>query len=102
MQHPSFDFGGSTYSRDLDGNRLNRQLDAVKLCLIANEYQWLTPRQFEQMLQPYSWCSISARLRDLRKKQHGSWTIQRRRSDAHPGVWEYRYVPIRSAYEEQQ
>lgn len=98
MPNPSFDFHGKTYDRDLDGPRLNQQLDTVKLFLAVNPMRWWSPREFEEHLHPHSWCSISARLRDLRKKEFGSWTIQRRRREGITGTFEYRYVPVHDPY----
>lgn len=82
-----FDFDGKTYDPERDRARLNRQLTMV-FDVIRDE-RWHTLAEIESRTDcPQA--SISARLRDLRKKRFGSYEIERRY--VANGLWEYRLV----------
>jgi hypothetical protein len=69
-------FGGVTYSEELDGDGLRAQLAAVKAYVL--DCRWHTLGEIEAALG-YPQASISARLRDLRKKKFGGYTVLRYR-----------------------
>ena len=80
---PSFD--GVTYEAGRDGNRLYAQLARVWLCL--RDYQWHTLPELARVTGDPE-ASISARLRDLRKRKFGGYTVERRY--VAQGLWAYR------------
>lgn len=83
-----FDFSGATYQSRLDRCRLNRQLVAV-FSLMADG-AWRTLREIADAVNAPE-ASVSARLRDLRKKRFGAWKVEsRRRGEAARGLYEYR------------
>ncbi len=55
--------------------------------------QWLTLAEISQALG-YPEASISARLRDFRKKKFGSYHVSRRRRVAEAAIWEYRVLEV--------
>ena len=76
MTQIDLEFHGKTYNPALDRERLTRALDLVLEALRSGG--WWTLHH----LAGYAKCSeagASARLRDLRRKQHGSHLIGRRR-----------------------
>lgn len=82
-------FDGATIDPALDGPRLTRQLDAVRELMADGK--WRTLDEIAAVVKG-STPGISARLRDLRKSEHGSLKVERRRRyEAGPtsGVWEY-------------
>lgn len=81
------DHDGETYSRELDGARLNAQTQRVYDRLI--DCQWHTLRELSSLTGDPE-ASVSARIRDLRKKRFGAYTVERRRTGGKSGVWEYR------------
>lgn len=77
--------GGTTFDPALDAERLAGQ--HAKVLGIMRDGNWRTLYQLEQ-LTGIPTQSISARLRDFRKRKFGAYTVERRRvSD---GTWEYR------------
>jgi len=85
MTQPLLHFDGSTYSRERDGSRLTRQAERVK-ALMADG-QWRTLAQISEATgDPQA--SVSARLRDLRKRRNGGHTVERRHLG--DGLYEYR------------
>jgi hypothetical protein len=83
-------FDGITYSEKRDGKRLSSQLEAV--WEIMSDGVWRAIDEIVETLRikginttPQS---ISARLRDLRKKQHGGYTVERKYISN--GLWTYR------------
>jgi hypothetical protein len=76
-----------------DEKRLTKQRDAVlKLMLSGN---WLTLSELSQLLEreygrKFPEASVSARLRDLRKRRYGSYRVDHRRRVDSGGWWEYR------------
>ncbi len=81
-------FDGVTYDPAFDHGRLAKQLGRVYDALCAGE--WLTLEEIhEQTADPHA--SISARIRDLRKRKFGGYDIQRRaRGPREAGLFEYR------------
>lgn len=83
-----FYFGGNTYEPEYDQQRLGKQLMRVKKLMMDN--RWRTLQEIERVTG-YPQASISARLRDLRKKRFGSYEVLRRRhGEAARGLFEYR------------
>jgi len=104
-------FGGSTYDEDIDRSRLKGQLaDVFKL---MEDGAWRSLREIS-LTTGHPEASVSARLRDIRKKEFfkNYTTNSRRRTDnVHvsygglmrrrtAGTWEYRVV--RSEPEDEQ
>lgn len=81
------DFDGSTFDRQIDGDRLGRQLDHVLRYLLKHP-EWHTVYDLSRALG-YGEQSVSARLRDLRKPKFGGYEVARRRV-ATGGTWEYK------------
>ncbi len=81
-------FGGATYEPEHDGERLGKQLAAVKHLMIDGEWRTLGEISAE-VGSPQA--SVSARLRDLRKEKFGQFVVTRRaRGDRGRGLFEYR------------
>jgi hypothetical protein len=79
------EFGGATYDEKRDGDRLKKQLAAVRSIMLRNG--WMTLEAIsEQTGAPQA--SVSARIRDLRKSQFGGYTIER--EYVSKGLWRYR------------
>jgi hypothetical protein len=81
-------FSGDTYEADFDQVRLNRQLAAV--LSVVKDGEWRTLRDIAEAIQEPE-ASISARLRDLRKRRFGRHTVERRRLGK-GGTFAYRLV----------
>jgi hypothetical protein len=81
------DFDGATYEPDQDRDRLSRQLEAVRR--LMKDQSWRTLYEL-RALTGFPTQSVSARLRDFRKKRFGSHTVNRRRVGA--GLFEYQLV----------
>ena len=79
------DFDGATYDPERDGERLHKQLKAVRVAL--SDHEWHTLYALS-IITGAPEASVSARLRDLRKAKNGSHTVERRY--AGDGLWEYR------------
>ena len=89
MNQLEIHFGGATYDPQYDGRRLVRQLDRVMA--LMSDGRWRTLREIAFVLTDASEAGISARLRDLRKRSFGGYSVERRRrGDARRGVYEYR------------
>ncbi len=81
-------FGGATYEPEHDGERLGKQLAAVKHLMIDGEWRTLGEISAE-VGSPQA--SVSARLRDLRKERFGQYVVSRRaRGERGRGLYEYR------------
>lgn len=81
-------FDGDTYSGERDGGRLFAQLVRVRLILSDGEWHTL-PELSATTGDPEA--SVSARIRDLRKRKWGSRIVLR--EYAGHGLWRYRLVP---------
>jgi DNA-binding Lrp family transcriptional regulator len=80
-------FGGDTFNERLDGDRLRRQLAAVRAAMFDN--QWRTLKQLSKEVGAPE-ASVSARLRDLRKKKFGGHVVERQRVPNAKGLHIYR------------
>lgn len=77
--------GGSSFDIEMDYQRLNKQMRRV--WDVMRDMQWRTLREISDITGDPE-ASVSARLRDFRKKQFGQLTLERRRRDGH-GLYEY-------------
>jgi hypothetical protein len=81
-------FDGVTYDEELDQPRLAKQLTSVLGLMIAGK--WRTLGEISRILCAPE-ASVSARLRDLRKRRFGKYIVRRRRrGEGKKGLWEYR------------
>ena len=80
-------FGGVTFDPILDAERLKIQLGRV-FCVMRDE-QWHTIPELRDMCGG-SEAAISARIRDFRKPQFGSYDIITER--VQQGLWRYKLV----------
>jgi hypothetical protein len=81
--------GGDTFDPALDGKRLGKQMLRVLNAMQSN--QWLTLAEIKQITTDPE-ASISARLRDVRKRWGEGAMESRRRASAglESGLWEFR------------
>ena len=88
VEQASFEFDGATYDRERDGERLGRQLAAVRQ--LMQDGLWRTLAEIaDHTGEPEA--SISSRLRDLRKPKFGCYQVER--EYVRRGVWKYRVLP---------
>lgn len=80
-------FDGATYSHERDGSRLHAQLAKVREAMA--DHQWHTLAELAAICDAPE-ASVSARLRDARKKKFGGHTVERRY--AGNGLWEYKLL----------
>lgn len=90
---PLFQFGGRTYSADLDAKRLGAQLTRVIAAMSDGKWRTLTEIQAHILKSTGKRdpeASLSARLRDIRKL-YGEEAMEsrRRHEDGVDGLWEY-------------
>lgn len=90
---PAIRFDGDTYEPPLDAERLGSQAKAV--FKLMRDEQWRTLRQIADATG-YPEASVSARLRDFRKRKFGRNTVERRRVAG--GTYEYRLVVERDGW----
>jgi len=89
MSQGALHFDGESYDPEQDGKRLGTQLQRVKAAMMDGQWHTLN----ELMLRCGGHAgSISARIRDLRKKRYGGYTVERRRAFKGSGTWGYRVV----------
>ena len=83
-----FHFDGETYDPELDQARLSGQV--LRVWEVMQDHHWRTLGEIEMIIgDPQA--SISARLRDLRKKRFGEHEVERRRrGEGKRGLFEYR------------
>jgi len=88
-------FGGRTFDETLDGDRLRKQL--VATYAVMSDHQWRMLKQLSREVTargaPGPEASISARLRDMRKKKFGGLTVERERIPNGNGLHRYRIPP---------
>lgn len=84
-----FPFGGETFDAKKDGPRLAGQLKRVYD--VMRDGRWRTLQTLKHEAAPATEAAVSARLRDLRKKKFGGFTVETKRADR-SGVWVYRLV----------
>lgn len=88
---------GPAYDLELDGKRLNTQLETIAALMeqARTNGQWLTLQEIEG-ITGYTSASISAQLRHLRKAQFGSHVVEKRRREGRDGnvggTYEYMVV----------
>jgi hypothetical protein len=85
-------FGGDTFEEKRDGAALKHQIDVVRSLLLGGGWYTiaeLTARFKERTGKLATEASISARIRDLRKTEHGSYNIERRARAPHKRLYEY-------------
>ena len=81
---------GSTFDTKLDGERLGSQL--LRVLAFMRDGEWHILNEIGQAAHG-SEAGVSARLRDLRRPEHGGYTVERRRrGDPKRGLVEYRLV----------
>ena len=89
-------FDGETFVPYLDGVRLTGQWKAV--FAVMRDGAWRTLDEIQEIIvlgggEYYPLQSISARLRDFRKRRFGRHTVpRRRRGDPRKGLFEYRLI----------
>ncbi len=83
------DRGGATFDPAIDTLRLNKQMRAVYS--VVRDGDWHTLRAVANDTGSPE-ASVSARLRDFRKRQFGGHTVERKRVDFAGGTWVYRLV----------
>lgn len=85
---PLASFDGTTYEAEHDYVRLTGQNHQV--FALMKDGRWRTLAEIE-LATRFGQASISARLRDLRKKKFGGWLVERRRRGIpSAGLFEYR------------
>jgi hypothetical protein len=83
-------FNGATYAPKHDQVRLTGQIERIHK--LMTDGLWRTLSEIEVCTGDAS-ASISAQLRNLRKKRFGGYTVERRaRGDRAHGLFEYRMV----------
>lgn len=81
-------FDGDTYEPVLDKVRLTGQLLAVYT--IMKDGDWYTLKNLRLMIGKGTEAAVSARIRDLRKRKFGGFTVDRKRTDS--GLFFYRLI----------
>lgn len=81
------DFDGATYRHALDHERLGAQL--LRVAQLMGDGGWRTLREIARTTDDPE-ASVSARLRDLRKRKFGGYTVERERLTG--GLYRYRVV----------
>jgi hypothetical protein len=81
-------FDGKTYCAIRDKARLNAELEAVIKVVLDGAWYTLAEISSET---GYPEASVSARLRDLRKKRFGAHTVQA--EYVTKGLWRYKFQP---------
>ena len=83
-------FDGETYDHPKDSPRLTTQYRKVFSLMLDGG--WHTLRDMSAATG-FPEASISARLRDMRKKRFGEHTVKHRRREHEKGTWEYQLSP---------
>ena len=84
-------FDGDTYEPEFDQSRLTTQMGRVWLAL--REGEWLSLGELAARVDAPE-ASVSARLRDLRKRRFGNHEVARRhRGERGSGLFEYQLIP---------
>jgi hypothetical protein len=92
-------FGGDTFDEKLDGERLRTQLGRV--FDLMKDGRWRTLAAIAIQCQPASEASVSARLRDFRKKKFGNHAVEHKRDQSVEGLWWYRLIPNENPEDEE-
>jgi hypothetical protein len=97
----SGNFAGAGYEARHDRARLARQVERIRMYMVAVE-TWRTLREIKAVLEKayaptvFPESSISAQLRNLKKPPYSHQLLKRRRIGVHgpgAGIWEYRLLP---------
>lgn len=83
---------GPAYDPNIDKERLRKQHETIRNYMLDG--CWRTLHEISEALK-YPESSVSAQLRHLRKKQFGSYIVNKRRrvfSTGVGGTWEYQVV----------
>ena len=80
---------GTSYVEEIDGERLQRQMDVIREYMLEAYPKWRTLQKIENDLD-YPQASISAQLRHLKKVRFGGFVLEKQRREADKGTWEYR------------
>lgn len=78
---------GKTFDQERDGERLSKQMKAVRAVMLDHEWHTLWSLN---LVTGAPEASISARLRDLRKDKFGGYIIERQHIGN--GLWQYRLL----------
>ena len=81
---------GATLDPSQDGPRLRTQLEKVRAFLLDHEGKWLTLEVIARGAGAASETAASARIRDLRRAEHGGFIVEGRRQAPGRGLWVYR------------
>jgi hypothetical protein len=81
---------GATYDHEQDGPRLFQQ--AADVWSAMHDGRWYSLQALHEMTG-YPTQSISARIRDFRKKRFGAHIVDKKRHGLYRGTWFYRLVP---------
>lgn len=90
---------GPSYESRFDGKRLHGKQDKVRVYMLSTNGHFQTLDEIRNRLEAhheerFPSPSLSAFLRHLRKRQFGSYVLEkRRRNTAAYGLWEYRLLP---------
>ncbi len=100
----SFDWdgtrGGVTFEEGLDRVRLNAQHKRVFEAM--RNHHWRTLNEISRLTGDPE-ASVSARLRDFRKKKFGEWWLgRRRRGEGRRGLFEYQLLPYKEYLDGQE
>lgn len=87
---------GPSYDEKLDGARLRKQHERIRQFM--SDGRWRTLNEIANFLG-YPEPSVSAQLRHLRKKEFGSYVVDRRRRGT-TGLWEYRVSKPQQIFDE--
>jgi len=83
-------FTGPEYEPSNDEARLTKQLD--RIVAVMSDGGWRTHQEIAFAAKAPA-TSVSSQLRNLRMKENGGWTVERRaRGDRKAGMFEYRLV----------
>ena len=77
-----------------DRPRLARQHD--RILAVVQDGQWHTLAALQATFSDISGSSLTARLRDLRRPEHGGYIVEQRVVSGRGGLREYRVLPGRS------
>ncbi|HEV2418658.1 MAG TPA: hypothetical protein VGX94_12705 [Terriglobia bacterium] len=91
MIQAELNFDGPMFDPTLDGERLGRQLRAVRDFMLDLAGSERTVPEIARDLG-FPECSVSARLRDLRKPRFGGYRVESRRVTP-TGLYAYRLLP---------
>lgn len=80
-----------TFDSVVDGPRIKSQREQIEA--LMNDGKWRTLAAICAHVGAISEAGASARLRDLRKRQYGARTVERKRIERGSGLYLYRVVP---------